>query len=322
LASFLQSLVKKFSGPKPPRPPQAFVAAFGKHPGWNDHIDDQGLETEELIGLKRFLYVQGIGGNIDSGAWDKLPDDEQLKEFKHLFVWRAGDEAIVGRLWSSSDGKGRKRYPMIVAMQANNVRLPWLLDKALPRLEKLEDACTSTVSAQDVCAALDNARNEFRRLVALPEAGVDTPPAEDPLLVLSKRPEMGEGHRGLLTILYQVEREMAAFRPNIKADRGSRIISIAPRQIRVPACGTAPDEVLLLWGRFLSAQLDASTPTLLILPLEATWLDIIVGEPSIRELFCIRATPRKFPLTTDIPYTLDPEFVERSTRAITAIQAP
>lgn len=318
MASFLQSLVKKFSGGKAPKGPAGYVGAFGKHPGWNDHIDDQGLETPELTNLKRSLYVQGIGGNIDSGAWDKLPEDEQLNAFKHLFLWHAGDDAIVGRFWSSSDGKGRKRYPMIVCMQATSVSLPWLIDKALPRLEKLEAACVATNSAEDVCRALDDARSEFRRMVTLPEAAAGAARLEDPLLSLSKRPEMGENHRGLLSILYQVEREMGAFRPNNKPDRGSRIISIAPRQIRVPASADSVADAMLLWARFLLSQLDPATPTLQIHPLEQSWVDIIVGEPTIRELFCIRATPRKFPLTTDIPYTLEPEFIERTNRAIAA----
>ena len=45
------------------------LAAFGKHPGWDDHVEDLGLETESLNLAKTLLYVNGIGGQIDSGAW-------------------------------------------------------------------------------------------------------------------------------------------------------------------------------------------------------------------------------------------------------------
>jgi len=38
---------------------QIFLAAFGKHPGWNDHMDDVGLETESLVAAKTRLYVDG-----------------------------------------------------------------------------------------------------------------------------------------------------------------------------------------------------------------------------------------------------------------------
>ena len=94
---------------------QVFLAAFGKHPGWDDHIsEDLGLETESLLMVKNLLYLQGIGGQIDRGEWDKLEPHQQVSGFKHIFVWQRGDQRIIGRMWSSSDGKGRTRYPMIV----------------------------------------------------------------------------------------------------------------------------------------------------------------------------------------------------------------
>ena len=86
---------------------RVFVAAFGKHPGWDDHIDDIGLETDIIIAVKRILYVQGVGGNIDSGSWDKLQENQPIEEFKHTLVWCIDGNLIVGRLWSSRDGKAR-----------------------------------------------------------------------------------------------------------------------------------------------------------------------------------------------------------------------
>ena len=38
------------------------LAAFGKHPGWDDHVEDLGLETQSLNLAKTVLYVDGIGG--------------------------------------------------------------------------------------------------------------------------------------------------------------------------------------------------------------------------------------------------------------------
>ena len=34
---------------------QIFLGAFGKHPGWDDHVEDLGLETESLIYAKTLL---------------------------------------------------------------------------------------------------------------------------------------------------------------------------------------------------------------------------------------------------------------------------
>ena len=99
------------------------LAAFGKHPGWDDHVEALGLETESLNIAKTVLYVNGIGGQIDSGAWEKLDAAQPLPDFNHVFVWQRSGQILVGRLWSSSDGKGRKRYPMVICLHFVGVPL-------------------------------------------------------------------------------------------------------------------------------------------------------------------------------------------------------
>src|SRR5437762_8812249 len=124
----------------------AGLAAFGKHPGWDDHVEDLGLETESLNFAKLVLYVNGIGGQIDSGAWEKLDQVQQLPGFDHLFVWQRSGQVLLGRMWSSSDGKGRKRYPMVVCLHFMGIPLQWALKHALPVLAELEQECVKTTS--------------------------------------------------------------------------------------------------------------------------------------------------------------------------------
>jgi hypothetical protein len=78
-------------GPKP----QIWLGAFGKHPGWDDHIDDIGLETESLLLAKQILYVDGIGGQVNSGEWERLDGARRLAEFKHIFLWKRGDAFLA-----------------------------------------------------------------------------------------------------------------------------------------------------------------------------------------------------------------------------------
>src|SRR5262245_24203118 len=124
MAAFIKSLSRLLGTSSKPDP-ALYLAAFGKHPGWNDHLDDQGLDTDSLIAAKRLLYVQGISQNIDSGAWENLeqvPADAptqavgRLDLFRHDFLWHMRQDGnsvmLAGRLWSSSDGKGRDKYPM------------------------------------------------------------------------------------------------------------------------------------------------------------------------------------------------------------------
>ena len=44
---------------------------------------------------------------------------------------------------------------------------------------------------------------------------------------------------------------------------------------------------------------------LVIVPVKHDWVDILVGDPTPAQLYCIRAGPLTMPLTTMVPYTLD-----------------
>ncbi|KPK75794.1 MAG: hypothetical protein AMJ79_09685, partial [Phycisphaerae bacterium SM23_30] len=146
MASLLTKILYRISG-KPAETdeiPQIYLAVFGKHPGWDDHIEDLGLETERLVDAKRTLYVQGIGGNIDAGSWEDLAQVQQLDGFRHLLVWRLAGDLLVGRMWSSTDGKGRTSYPMIALTQCPRLALSWALEQVPPRLEQIQSRCSRT----------------------------------------------------------------------------------------------------------------------------------------------------------------------------------
>ena len=66
---------------------------------------------------------------------------------------------------------------------------------------------------------------------------------------------------------------------------------------------------------------------LTILPLEYDWVDLIIGLPTASQLFCLRATQQRLPLTTDIPYSIDSEFINQTNLVISnaganAVQDP
>ena len=93
------------------------LAGFGKHPAWDDHIDDIGLTTETLVITRRILYSEGIASQLSSGAWNRLEENAQVLEFDHRFVWSREAQSVIGGIWASSDGKGRGRFPIIVCLQ-------------------------------------------------------------------------------------------------------------------------------------------------------------------------------------------------------------
>lgn len=297
------------------------LAAFGKHPGWDDHIEDLGLETEGLIVAKKLLYVQGIGGQIDSGEWEKLDPSQQIPVFKHVFAWVRGSQFLLGRMWSSSDGKGRTRYPMIVCAHLAGASLSWALDEVLPRLQQIEEGCVLTRAAAEVRQILHRYRGELRYAIGN-VATSTSPPAVTPAALgqFVAHPALGRDHQGWHRILYQMQSQMAPFAPGRFSLRGD-LNSLRPQQIRVPACGGSLAQSLGLWLRFFQSQMDPGVPLLLTLPMEESWLDVTAGEPAAPEFFCLRASPKALPLVSEIPYNLDTEFRAKAEKLVADFQA-
>src|SRR5829696_6083612 len=305
---FLSEDVRKMGAPSGR---QVFLAAFGKHPGWDDHVEDLGLESESLVYVKTRLYVQGIGGQIDSGAWEKLDESQRLPAFKHVLLWQRGNQVIIGRMWASSDGKGRTRYPMIVCAHCAGVPVEWALEQVLPRLEKIEHECAGTNSAAEVRAILDRHRAEVRAIATAPGASSGLPITSGLVADFVNHSSLGPEKEGWFRVLHQMHGQMALFAPgrfSLKADLGS----LRSQQVRVPACGPSPAHTLLLWSRFFQTQVDPAVPLLYTLALEEKWVDVTAGELTPPEAFALRASPKAIPLASEVPYNLEPAFRDKA----------
>jgi formylglycine-generating enzyme required for sulfatase activity len=305
---FLSEDVRKMGAPSGR---QIFLAAFGKHPGWDDHVEDLGLESESLVYVKTRLYVQGIGGQIDSGAWEKLDEAQRLPAFKHVLLWQRGNQVIIGRMWASSDGKGRTRYPLIVCAHCAGMPLEWALEQVLPRLEKIEQACASTNAATEVRALLERHRGELRAAANAPGTSAALPITSAVLGEFINHSSLGPEKEGWFRILHQMKSQMALFAPgrfSLKAD----LEGLRSQQVRVPACGPSAAYTLLLWSKFFQTQVDSGVPLLYTLPLEGSWVDVTAGELTPAEAFALRASPKAIPLASEVPYNLEPAFRDKA----------
>jgi formylglycine-generating enzyme required for sulfatase activity len=314
-------LLEDVPRPAPGTSKQIFLGAFGKHPGWDDHVEDLGLETFSLVEAKKLFYVQGIGGEIDSGAWEKLDESQRLPAFKHVFVWQRPGQYLVGRLWSSSDGKGRTRYPMVVCAHCVGVSLAWVLDHLLPRLEQIEQACVTTQSAGDVRSILNQHRVNLRAVASGQATDVSAPTLDTAFITrFAARPEFGPQQEGWLRMLYAVQSQCGAFARG-KFNPKSVTASIRPQHIRVPCAADSIPQAILQWSAFFLSQIDPQAPLLLTVPLEEKWLDVTVGEPASQEMFCLRATPKAMPLASEVPYNLSAEFRERARQILVSLES-
>ncbi|MEM0983980.1 MAG: hypothetical protein AAGI17_08530 [Planctomycetota bacterium] len=302
-------------------PPEVWLAAFGKHPGWNDHIDDQGLETELLVRAKRMLYSEGIGGVINAGTWDAMPEDERLPGFDHTFVWRNAEGLLIGRMWSSSDGKGRKKYPMVLCAQTRSLPLSFACRRVLPRLHRLEQDCKDATESYKVISLLDEARRELNTLAR--DAVRVSPEVIGGTTAMKRLHDadmLGPDGVGLRRTLYQFSRDFGAYlQPDArgKGESGSRSrsIDVRPQHIRVERVFEEFEEAAESWMRVAYTKLDPVVPLLVI---EAaidgkarSWLDLIAGEPTSTQLQPLMMERSEMSPASDVDYTIGGEQGER-----------
>jgi hypothetical protein len=317
--SFKKFLTEDGAGLDPGAGQFLALGAFGKHPGWDDHIEDLGLETETLILAKHVFYVQGVGGQIDTGAWEKLDPAQRTEGFNHVFVWQRAGQYLVGRMWSSSDGKGRTRYPMVVCAHYSGAPLAWGLQKALSKLEELEQACKATTTAAGVRSSLDRARSGLRALLRNTVGAGDDSPTTEALSQFVSAPAFGSGQEGWFRIIYQIQSQMASFAIG-KFNARDDLSKLRAQHIRVPTLDSA-GEPIMLWTNFFASRVDRLVPTLMIKFAGQPWLDVIVGEPATQEFFCLRALPTALPLATDVPYELEDNFRTRARAQLAEFQS-
>lgn len=312
-----EALKQKLFGSAPGKP-TVRVAAFGKHPGWNDHIDDLGVESEALMAAKQFLYVQGIGGLIDSGAWEKPAEGDEAPPFEHAFLWGTQENQLVGRLWASSDGKNRTRYPMILCAQLEHAGSDGTVAWLLALLAKWEEACRGTTSAEVVRGIVEQGKFSAQaELDHLPPSAAASRGAFAQKLGLESHGEPWA------RLLYALRLDLAQYLPEAFPKREGELnlrlaqSKLIPQALRVPADPSDAPGSLLFWRAVMHGILDPGAPLLLSAPLGKPWLDIIAGPLTTKHLFCLRASTIALPLVTEVPFNV-PEETRAEARKLAA----
>ncbi len=305
---------------KTPAPgPRISLAAFGKHPGWDDHIDDLGLDSPRLVHVKSALYSQGISGNIDSAGWDQMSEAERLPEFAHEFLWRWAGDAVVGVMWSSRDGKGRTKYPMVLCLQGTGVPTSWLCSTGLERLRALRDQCRAIENAGGVIRAMDSARSDLQGAVLSVPQGDDEP--ERHLIKRLTADPASSVRGGFVRVLYDIERRLGGMRVD-KFKTKTRVIDLSAHHFRMPGIGGSGRvlESARAWEALIMDVVGAgpalSAGILAIEPAGAGFIDLIVGDPTAQTLFCLRASRVREPLSSEIPFTIDGDFASTAAAQI------
>jgi hypothetical protein len=312
-----EALKQKLFGSAPARP-TVRLSAFGKHPGWNDHIDDLGVESEALMAAKQFLYVQGIGGVIDSGLWEKPADGDESPPFQHAFLWGMDEQQLVGRLWASSDGKNRTRYPMILCAQLEQAPSDAAVTSLFAQLAKWEEVCRGTTSAEVVRGLVQqgtfSAQAELDRL----------PPFSQPSRSdFARKLGLAGQSEAWARLLYALRSDFAQYLPESFPKREGELSlrlaqsKLIPQALRVPADASDAVGSLLFWRAAMRGILDRGAPLLFSAPVGKPWLDIVAGPLTTKHLYCLRASMVALPLITEVPFNV-PEETRAEARRVAA----
>ncbi len=312
----LQRLLGRQGGGSASSGRAVWLGAFGKHPGWDDHAEDIGLETPGLVEVKRAMYVAGIGGNIDTGAWSKL-GEKALPGFDHDFVWSQGRTSFAGRLWASTDAKGRSRYPMVVAGEFREMPSRVIARQAWGAFDEAETGCKRATTPAGVRAAMDAARSAL--LASVSGWPLTAPPVGDPLVRLAASAASWGGAEGLARVLYQIETDLRGFGAGSGDTKRTVNLENAGRHLRLPCIEPdRPGEDFAVWLELLESRFTGLRPSVLLLrPRNGAWMDVVVGTVQPVSFYCLLAGREAMPPAQEIPYELDMGLLTRA-RALLA----
>lgn len=251
------------------------VAVFGKHPAWDDHIDDIGLSTNSLALTKQHLYVDGIAKQLAKGAWDRLEVSGQSTDFDHRFVWAFRQQAILGVILASNDGKGRARFPIVFCCQAGVSGMVAIISY-LDSIEQLALHCRELTTQAAVRDAV------FSSKETLDSSGVRRPKTTDFLAP----PESSDRDILLQSLTLVANQVGGKHSPNNSATH-----------LRLPGISKNAKENLIFWANYC-ARLAPDLTNLVISIAQSTYVDLILGEPSSADFFCLRSNLSALPLAT------------------------
>lgn len=276
------------------------LGLFGKHPAWDDHMEDMGLLTPSLIEFKNLLYFGGVSGCIDSGVWMDMPAEGRMEVFDHEMIWSGETGVIFAVMWSSSDGRGRRAYPMVAAVHFLTSRLPARVEPVFSALHGVAQRCRDATSREGIGLAqsegVESLVQVAKSLVPLSVATWDA--AERMAFVNS--PCFGENHVGLYRAFYAMQAASAA----AAGDSCKLWLRLASEP------GATED--LLVWQVLLRSQVAGGSPLLTLRHRDGAWVDALEGEFPAAEFVRLKARSSEVPLTTSIPYEIPDELRDRS----------
>lgn len=279
------------------------LALFGKHPAWSDHLEDIGLDTPSLAEFKNWFYVEGIRSNLDTGAWERLEEEHRLPEWNHRLFMTGPRGMLIARIWASSDGRGRRAFPMVAVTHLPTSRLPADLSPLFDALDEVRSLCIQAETQQEVIAAARSGlvalESAVKLLAPLP---ADGPPVEERRRFVSSLAD-GFGPEVMERVLHVMGTDLVSHSPGSKKKADEAL----PKEFRLPVSATDSEKQLLMWHAFFQPHIKPETLWTAVHAMGQDWADVIVGRLDPAVVFAFRATPTALPVISAIPYSIPPE---------------
>ena len=259
---------------------RAYLAAFGKHPAWNDHLGLIGAQTESLALLEDVLYRQGIALQVAAGRWRDATGAAKTPAFNHRFVWSRGRQSIVGAFWPSVDGKGRTQFPFVCCVQSE---LPGSsgVQIYLDYVARTGAQARQASGQPEVQSILERDGYDLNRWKPV------TPSVAPQVLGSGQE----RAFRDNLAVLAREVSHPAMGQQNSSAGGQARSL-----RLRAPD-GAAPAN-LWFYASFLEQFAPAPAIYLLITDADpAAPVDCVLGEPAPDAFFCLGADAQEAPVT-------------------------
>ena len=259
---------------------RAYLAAFGKHPAWNDHLGLIGAQTESLALLEDVLYRQGIAVQVAAGSWRDRNGNAKTPNFNHRFVWNRGRQSMVGVFWPSVDGKGRTQFPFICCVQsevAGAVAGQIYLD----HVGRVGEQSRQASSQAEVQGILERGGYDLNRWKPIT-------PATAPRVL---RSEQEQAPRDSLGCLAQEVIQSGMGRPSSSVGGQGRSLRLYAPSEQAPAN-------LWFYASFLEQLVPAPPIYLLLTSADpAAPVDCVLGEPGPNTFFCLGAGLQESPVS-------------------------
>ncbi len=278
----------------PPAPAAIRFATFGKHPSAADHLEDLGLTTPSLTAFKQGLYTDGIITCLARQSWIKYVPAMTPVPYDHSLLVIGPASWIAARFTQSTDTSGRDQFPLVTAIHGGGLEL---LRAATQIGQWLDQAHARMVAAKDLRPAHAECQGE---LAALPAEWEKQPP-QGPAVrsAWAEDPALAPAHQGLWRVCHAVLPSGAA---------GGRA------RLPMQAAGT-PAQNAVLWASWLRHLMPGRT-VCLIWPSAAAYCDVTFNVPDAAALSPLFAPPEASPLTTTVPFSIEPDLEQRADGAL------